>query len=183
VGTEIYYHTGGKIIPSRGWERVIRYKWESEKIENLLETCSFLRKQLDLRRFKLSYYLVEKYDIKYIRELRRIFKTAKLSCKIIVTEERLVDIIPKRASKLQAILYLCKQWDISIDQILVAGDAGNDKEMLRIIPKSVVVANHQKELRGLKNIYYAQRPYAGAILEAIEHYHFMEELHATSTPG
>ena len=57
----------------------------------------------------------------------------------------------------------------------MAGDSGNDEDMLRGEMLGIVVGNHEPELdklRGLRNIYFAQGPYADGILEGFEHYHF-----------
>jgi sucrose-phosphate synthase len=57
----------------------------------------------------------------------------------------------------------------------VAGDSGNDSEMLIGDTLAVVVGNHSSELehlRGLEQVYFAQKDYAGGILEGLEHYNF-----------
>jgi len=50
--------------------------------------------------------------------------------------------------------------------------------MLRGDPLGVVVGNYSKELEKLKhgkNIYFAKQKYAGAIIEAIRHYNFIQK--------
>ena len=60
---------------------------------------------------------------------------------------------------------------------LIAGDSGNDEEMLNPPVQGVVVGNYSKELEHLRkrpNIYFAEAAYAAGILEGIEQYRFFE---------
>jgi sucrose-phosphate synthase len=60
-------------------------------------------------------------------------------------------------------------------QILVAGDSGNDEQMLAGNTKAVVVGNYSSELeklRGKPDIYFADGHYAQGILQAIDYYKF-----------
>jgi sucrose-phosphate synthase len=69
-------------------------------------------------------------------------------------------------------------WGIPVEHILAAGGSGADEDMMRGNTKSVVVANrhHEElsELANIENIYYADRPFAAGILQAIEHYDFLQ---------
>jgi len=83
--------------------------------------------------------------------------------------------------------YLSYKWVIPLRQFLVSGDSGNDAELLRGEPLGVVVGNHSaelKELKGMRNVFFAKAACAGGILEGIGHYHFTEKLkeqcHGTS---
>ena len=55
--------------------------------------------------------------------------------------------------------------------------------MLRGEPRAVVVGNYSLELeklKGQKNIYFAGHPSAAGILEAIDHYQFVQTAKADS---
>ncbi|MFP4333079.1 MAG: HAD family hydrolase, partial [Campylobacterales bacterium] len=59
--------------------------------------------------------------------------------------------------------------------ILVAGDSGNDEDMLSGGSLAIVVGNYSKELkklRGRVNVYFANTNYAAGILEGINYYDF-----------
>ncbi|HCA26770.1 MAG TPA: HAD family hydrolase, partial [Betaproteobacteria bacterium] len=89
--------------------------------------------------------------------------------------EAFLDVLPVRASKGHAIRYLSYKWSLSLSQFLVAGDSGNDTEMLLGDTLGVVVSNHSPELetlRGREKIYFAQRSHARGILDGIFHYGF-----------
>ena len=84
--------------------------------------------------------------------------------------------MPIRASKGLAIRYLAIKWDIPIEHILVAGDSGNDEEMMVGNNPAVVVGNYDPELehlRGIPGIYFAEGHYAKGIIEAIEYFDFL----------
>jgi len=89
---------------------------------------------------------------------------------------KFLDILPYRASKGKAIRYLSYKWGIPLKNLLVCGDSGNDAEMLKGEPLGVVVGNYSPELetlRSAKQIYFAEKTYAGGILEGIRHYQFI----------
>ena len=103
---------------------------------------------------------------------------------LIYSHNKYLDILPYRASKGKAIRYLSYKWEIPLSNFLVCGDSGNDEEMLRGEPRAVVVGNYSSELKKLKNsrnIYFAKKSYAGGILEAIEHYRFIEKVRSAKS--
>jgi sucrose-phosphate synthase len=58
---------------------------------------------------------------------------------------------------------------------LVAGDSGNDADMLKGETLGVVVKNHTPELdplRGQPRIHFSERGHAWGILDGIDHYDF-----------
>jgi sucrose-phosphate synthase len=71
---------------------------------------------------------------------------------------------------------VAQRFDLVLDQILVAGGSGADEDMMRGNTLAVVVANRNGEelsqLEDQDRIYFAGRPYAFGILEAIDHYDF-----------
>ena len=72
--------------------------------------------------------------------------------------------------------HLLWKWGFSPDNVLVAGDSGNDAGMLLGRTLGVVVGNHSRELerlRGLPRVYFAQGQHARGILEGIEYYQFL----------
>jgi sucrose-phosphate synthase len=94
---------------------------------------------------------------------------------VIYSHNEFLDILPIRASKGHAIRYLAYKWDLPLAQFLTSGDSGNDSEMLVGDTLGVVVGNHSQELenlRGLDQVYFADRCYAAGILEGIQHYQF-----------
>jgi sucrose-phosphate synthase len=76
------------------------------------------------------------------------------------------------------------KWGLTPEHVLVAGDSGNDEEMLRGNTLGVVVGNYSPELRhlyGKPRIYFADHSYAEGIIEGIEHYNFLDEIKIPET--
>ncbi len=176
VGTEIYY--GSDLYYDRGWETHIANQWERKKIVDLLSTLSFLeyQEEANQRKFKVSYNMTPGED--RLVKIHDILLKNKCRYSLIYSHEKYLDIIPYRASKGKAIRYISYKWEIPLNHLLICGDSGNDEEMLRGEPRGAVVGNYSPELdslRGAKNIYFAKRPCAAGILEAIKKYRFLEK--------
>ncbi len=176
VGSEIYY--GKKLAYGKGWDTHISSQWNREKIVRLLADVPFLEYQEEetQRPFKISYFMDPEKD--HLVKIHDRLVRHKTRYNLIYSSETYLDILPFRASKGKALRYISYKWGIPLANFLVCGDSGNDEEMLRGEPKAVVVGNHTPDLeplKGTRNVYFAKRHYAGGILEAIEHYHFIDK--------
>ncbi len=176
VGSEIYYNFKGDLIYSKGWDAHIAHQWQRDKIETVLNKLEFLEPQEEFtqRKFKISYFMEENSD--NLQQVKDVLVKNRLKTTVIFSHGRFLDILPYRASKGKAIRYLAYRWNIPYEHILVAGDSGNDKEMLKGELLGVVVSNYSKELEGLKGskrIYFSKREFAGGIIDGIKHYNFL----------
>jgi sucrose-phosphate synthase len=176
VGAEIYYNYQGRLIYSKGWHAHIKQQWYRDKIVDLLSGFDFLQYQEkeNQRRFKISYYTS---DVPAnLDKVKEVLIKNRIKANVIFSHGQYLDILPYRASKGKAIRYLSYRWNIPYENIIVAGDSGNDIEMLKGELLGVVVANYTKELevlKGQKRIYFAKRKYAGGIIDGIMHYNFL----------
>ena len=174
VGTEINY--GQSLVPDAGWANHIRYKWRRESLADVMSSVPGLELQPveNQREFKLSYNV----DPKLMPPLTQIYRHLRergLYAQLVYSHEAFLDVLPVRASKGHAIRYLAYKWGLPLKSFLVAGDSGNDEEMLRGDTLGVVVGNYSPELeplRGLEQVYFAQEAGARGILEGIHHYGF-----------
>ncbi|MFH1963926.1 MAG: HAD-IIB family hydrolase, partial [Acidobacteriota bacterium] len=167
VGSEIYY--GLPPVQDHEYSRHINYRWAPDRIRKILgERKGFeLQPENTQRPHKISYFLdpatgITRQDI--VNRLRR----NKLAVQVIYSHDQFLDILPLRASKGHAIRYLAMKWKLPMENILVAGDSGNDEEMLRVSTLGVAVGNRSHELEVLKdlpNVYFAKEFYAGGIIE------------------
>lgn len=176
VGSEIYY--GPQRQFGQGWATHIGHKWERDKIIGLLADFSFLRlqEQETQRPFKISYYMDPGKD--RLAAIHHCLTTHKCRYNLIYSHERYLDILPYRASKGKAIRYLSYKWEIPLHNLLVCGDSGNDEEMLRGEPLAVIVGGYSPELeilKGASNVFFAEAPCAGGILQGVARYRFPEK--------
>ena len=175
VGAEIYY--GPDARPDRGWTQHIRHRWEPDRLRAELAQVPglTLQPEADQRPFKISFF-VDPDAFFGVKELERRLYQADLHARIIYSHQMFLDVLPDRASKGLAVRYLAGKWGIPLEQLLVAGDSGNDEDMLRGRLLGVVVGNHHPELdqlRGFQRIYFARATHIRGVLEAIEHFDFL----------
>ncbi len=174
-GTALHY--GSRLILDRSWERQIRYRWEPERVIRTLQNLRGLGLEQDAEQthYRLR-YLIEGDAPKLLSEVRRRLRKAGVQATPILDHERHIDVVPSRASPGLAIRFLCFKWNVPPDRLLVAGDSGNDADMLSGDTLGVVVGNHTPELdhlRGRPRIYFAEGEHAWGVIEGIEHYDFL----------
>ncbi|HMB20568.1 MAG TPA: HAD-IIB family hydrolase, partial [Spirochaetota bacterium] len=176
VGTEIYY--GASLKYDQGYDAHISKRWNREKIRSILEKFDFLTYQEEdtQRKFKVSYYMEPRKDS--LAKVHDALMKNKIRYNLIYSHDQFLDILPSAASKGKAIRYLSYKWEIPQDHMVVSGDSGNDEEMLRGDPLGVVVGNYSSELerlKGMNRVYFAEREFAGGIIEGIRYYKIMEK--------
>lgn len=174
VGTEIHY--GPDLVADGAWERQIRGGWRRRALEAAFEEIPGMRPQAPEKqgRYKLSFDVSPRL-MPDIEILKNRLRTLGLQARLVYSQGAFLDVLPVRASKGLAVRFLSHRLGVPLESILVAGDSGNDREMLRGDTLAVVVANHKPELddlRGLDRILFSSRPYAGGILDGIAHYGF-----------
>jgi sucrose-phosphate synthase len=178
VGSEIHYGRPD-LVADRNWKRTIDYRWDPVSLRECLAEVPGIRLQpdRDQREFKLSYF-VDSHEWPGAREIRRRLKEHIVAASLIYSHHEFLDLLPVRASKGRALQYLARRWGFEMDEVLVAGDSGNDADMLRSGALGVVVRNHSSELRYLRGrdrICFTEWPYAHGILEGIDRHGFLPE--------
>jgi sucrose-phosphate synthase len=176
VGTEINY--GKDLSPDEGWANHIRHLWRRDDVVTAMTGLPGVRMQSreNQRMFKISYN-VDPEKMPSLDEMQTRLRSKGLRARLIYSHGAYLDVLPVRASKGQAIRYLAYKFGLPLKSFLVAGDSGNDAEMLIGDTLGVVVGNHSPELeflKGREQVYFAQGPSARGILEGIERYGFAE---------
>lgn len=174
VGTEINYGHG--LRPDTGWAKHIRHQWRRDRLQEALDGIPGIALQAEenQREFKISYNVMPKLLLP-LNELYARLVSLNLRANLIYSHQAYLDILPVRASKGQAIRYLAYKWGLPLNTFLVAGDSGNDAEMMIGDTLGVIVGNHSSELkflRGHHQVYFAGAGNAHGILEGIEYYRF-----------
>jgi hydroxymethylpyrimidine pyrophosphatase-like HAD family hydrolase len=114
-----------------------------------------------------------------LRKLERSLKTIWSVDPI--TGQGLLDVLPQGVAKHTALAYLRERGGYDRDEVVYAGDSGNDFDALLSGHPSIVVANAANTLketlreegatrRMLDRIYFADRPYAAGVLEGCRHF-------------
>jgi sucrose-phosphate synthase len=178
VGTEIHY--GRDLTPDRSWHRHIDHRWYPDVVRAVLDGVPGLKRQKEGQqtRFKAS-YILDTRIAPPLRAIRRLLREEGLRVKAILSLGAYLDVLPIRASPGQVIRFLGFKWNLPPERFLVAGDSGNDEEMLRGDTLGVVVGNYSRELevlRGKPRVHFAEGGNAWGILEGISHYDFFGEI-------
>jgi sucrose-phosphate synthase len=178
AGTELYY--GNQLTRDASWQKQMGYQWKPDAVYAALDEIQGLYRQPEEEqsRFKISYSLDPEIAPK-LPKLRKILREKGLRVKLVLSLGIYLDAIPQRAGTGLALRHLLYKWGFSPEHVLVAGDSGNDEEMLKGRTLGVVVGNHGPELNRLRKmprIYFAEGKHARGILEGIEYYGFMNSI-------
>jgi len=197
VGTVLHKRKNKKWIKDRSYSNFISKSWKGKSqpyIRKILKDIKELEEQESeaQSKFKQSYYLNLKYNKKKVLEkIRKKLNEKNMNSRIVYSVDKikkigLVDILPLRAGKQGAILFLTKKLKISLDQVLYAGDSGNDLDALTMGCNAVLVGNARKEIKKLlseeaelkkisDNIYISKKKYIEGILDGAKHFRFFEK--------
>jgi sucrose-phosphate synthase len=186
LGTEIYY--APQLTHDYAWARHIDYLWNPRRVRDALADLPGIQRQpnSEQSRFKVSFY-IDPGHAPSLEEISSLLHQADLSVHLNLSFGQFLDVVPVRASKGLALRYVVDQWGIPLEHCLAAGGSGADEDMMRGNTLAVVVANrHHEELSQLTDtasIYFAEKPYAAGILEAIEHYRFFDACQVPIDPS
>lgn len=178
VGTEIYY--GKNQTMDRRWQKHIDFRWEPDRVHEVLDSIEGLYPQEDHEQsaYKISY----KADFSVAPKLaaiKRHLREAGLRVKVISSLGMFLDIIPSRAGSGLSIRQMAYKWGFPLENILVAGDSGNDEGMLAGNTLGVVVGNYSEELEKLRRyprVYFAGASHAAGIIEGVNYYNFLDQI-------
>ncbi len=177
VGTKIYY---GKDTLDLSWDKHIQHRWEPEKIREVLSQIEglFMQEGSEQSTYKISYDV----DVEVAPKpeaIRRILRENKIRAKVISSLGMYLDVIPVRAGSGLSVRHMAYKWGFPLENILIAGDSGNDEGMLSGNTLGVVVGNYSQELEKLRKyprVYFAQACHAAGIIEGIEYYNFLDHI-------
>lgn len=175
VGTELYY--GKDLTLDKAWRAQIAAHWKPDEVRKIIDQLpgTKLQDPHEQTEFKISYRL-DPEIAPSVQVIRRKLREAGLRVNVILSLDVFLDILPIRGGSDLSIRHLIYRWGFAPEQLLVAGDSGNDEGMLKGRILGVVVGNYSKELeklRKLPRIYFAKGCHARGILEGIEYYNFL----------
>jgi len=178
VGSEIHYGHG--MQEDYAWKQHIDYRWKPKELRKALFDVPGLQMQADdvQREHKISYF-IDPQKAPAVRKIQAHLRHLDLHAKLVYSHGEFLDLLPVRASKGLAIRYLSIKWGLPPERILVAGDSGNDEDMLRGNTLGLVVGNYSPELarlKGRERVYFAKKHFAWGILEGMTHYDFLGDI-------
>jgi sucrose-phosphate synthase len=102
--------------------------------------------------------------------LRRALRERGLHAHVVLSHGQFLDVLPIRCSKGRALRWVAQRWGIELESIVVAGDSGNDRDLLTGATPAIVVGNHDPELDDLTDragVHFAEAGHAAGILEGL----------------
>jgi len=199
VGSRIYQIVDGNWRSMSRWEELIAPDWGGKshsELERALRPLGelTLQEKEKQNRFKLSYYLELDVDrLPVMERMRRTLADLGVAASLIwsVDDLKLVgllDVLPENATKLHGVKFLQQQLNYTHDEVLFAGDSGNDLPVLGSDVRSVLVANASAEVKQqarqlageaghARSLYLAQEGvepfggnYAAGVLQGVHHF-------------
>ncbi|WP_298449499.1 HAD-IIB family hydrolase [uncultured Marinobacter sp.] len=104
-------------------------------------------------------------------EVEQALASVGLAARVVYSHGNLLDILPESSGKAHAVDFLRERFNIDRDEIIAAGDSGNDIDLLQYAAHGIVVANHSSELKRLQHsssLYWAKTEYAAGVLEGLQ---------------
>lgn len=200
VGTRIWRYAGTQAEEIQEWAQQLDADWHGRThadLQVLLGAIDGLELQEHTKQatHKLSYYLpaIDTHEL-VIAKMRRCLLQQGVAANIIwsIDEQTncgLIDVLPRSADKLQAIVFMQHQLGYTDTELVFAGDSGNDLAVLGSHLQAVLVGNATDAVRqaaraavtaaGTKNSLYlaGSRPLAGmnsnycaGVLEGVAHF-------------
>jgi len=170
LGTAIY--TSSLLTLDKDWQKEMYSKWQPNDIIEISKDFPSLKRQSLPSTDRISFTVNN--DSKVARDLGVSLSEKNIPHKLVYSSNRDVDILPVNSGKGNALIYVLKNFASKEVQLLVAGDSGNDLEMLSLGYPSVVVGNAQPELTDIKvhdKLFMATQNYAAGIQEAWVHFY------------
>jgi sucrose-6-phosphatase len=178
VGTELFASSGKDL---GAFAAQFGEGWDLEKIEAIVSSVPGIERQPPdfLHPYKSSWYW-HRADREQLTALQQRLAENGLQVNVIYSSLRDLDVLPRKADKGSAVTWLCRLLEIPLDQVLVAGDTGNDSSLF-LVPgvKGIVVENAQPEL--LEAVvklpaYVSRQVMADGVLEGLKHFGVIPEV-------
>jgi sucrose-6F-phosphate phosphohydrolase len=146
VGTQVFEVKTKKLFED--FSATLQAGWDRGKVESLVSAFPGIKRQPDefQHDFKSSWFLERAHRDDLSRLAARLAEGG-LDVNLVYSSLRDLDVLPKNATKGSALAWLAQKLGIPLEQVLVAGDTGNDSSMFRLPGvKGIVVDNAQPEL-------------------------------------
>lgn len=174
VGTKIYNVTGHGWQVLESWEAAIDKDWHGKdhtQIKQLLSAISDLKLQEPEKQntHKLSYYLPLHMDHALVMDrMETLLNAEGIDASLIWSVDEpenigLLDVLPRNATKVHAIEFLRDLLGYKLEEMVFAGDSGNDLPVLTSRIHSVLVANASSDVKETAQHIVAHNGYANAL--------------------
>lgn len=179
VGTHIYNYK--KKYVEKEFNDVLEDGWDLKIIEEIIQKLDHPISEQHSK-FQHSYkrsYFFHNANEQLIESIAQEFLDANMDVNVVYSGDKFLDILPKWANKGNALQWLLRKLNLKSNQVLVAGDSGNDSAMFDLNDVSgIVVANAHEELYKYtkhKKVYHTEKEKGDGIIEGLIYYKILPE--------
>jgi len=147
VGTEIFDFPSSRRMDE--WGDDLQDAWSFDDVDQIVQSnADDIERQPEecQNPFKCSWYWNDKEQAD-LDAISRSLEAAGLQTQIVYSSARDLDILPAKANKGNAVVWLASRLGVLHNRIIVAGDSGNDSSMFSLEGgRGIVVANAEESL-------------------------------------
>lgn len=187
VGTIIYDYKKKCIV--KEFNDVLDDGWNLEAVEELISNTNHPITEQPTKfqhAYKRSYFFHDA-NPELIESIEQVFTDAQMHVNVVYSEDKFLDILPKWANKGNALHWLLNKLDIKSQNVLVAGDSGNDSAMFDMEDvKGIVVANAHEELYKYtkhRKVYHSENEHTKGVVEGLVYYGILPDAAMTRENG
>lgn len=189
VGTQIYDENKG--VPLKAFHEILEDGWDLRVVREILSGFPVQSQPKQFQTpYKCSYFWSDATEEDVVR-LETALADAGLDVHVVYSSNRDLDILPLHANKGNALRWLSSHLEIPLDEILAAGDSGNDAAMLKLPGvRGIVVENAQPELMEATvhgtvkgSIFQATGVAAEGVLQGLVHFGVLESVSKEPHPA
>lgn len=173
VGTELFNFGEQRDDPE--FHRRFGEGWNLATVEAITRAIPGIKSQPPefLHPFKSSWHLYAA-PAEAIARLKHDLSAAGLDVTVVYSSDRDLDVLPKHADKGKALAWLADRLGVAFEDIVVAGDTGNDSAMF-LLPRvhGIVMPGATPELRSAvadRAVFFARAPMADGVTEGLRHF-------------
>lgn len=191
VGSAIYECREGEFFLKEDYAQHLRdilQAWTVEVLDaRLLQVAGLTRQEQEKQtEFKLSYYTPAEALPDCTARIERMLLAEELPFSVISSVDPfdrrgLIDLLPQHVSKAYALHWWCQSAGCDREQVLYAGDSGNDTAVFAAGYRAIVVGNASRDVlqaaeeshrqQGWKQrLYAAQKPATSGVLEGVRYF-------------
>ncbi|MDX1522208.1 MAG: HAD-IIB family hydrolase, partial [Anaerolineae bacterium] len=179
VGTSIYDFGKKQVI--KAFSEILEEGWNLETVDGVINRHGdgLVKQPAHFQNpYKSSWYFENATD-EQIAAIQHELEAAGLDVNVVYSSNLHFDVLPKWANKGNALSWLLKHLEIPAEDVIVAGDTGNDSAMFLVRDvRGIIVANAQPELfEAAKElpVYIAERKSNEGVLEGLVYYEVLPD--------
>lgn len=173
VGTMIFETARGRMLDA--YSEALNQGWDLTRVKEVVSRMPGIEAQPDVQQhaWKSSWFWHEK-SADEIDGLRNSLSEAGLAAQVIYSTAMDLDVLPVAANKGNALRWLTSHLEVDLDEVIVAGDSGNDSSMFLLEGvRGIAPSNASPELlREIKqaDAYHASESCASGVVEGLKKY-------------